>query len=129
VLVTQELAPTPRFYTDVIGMAVSDRGAEEWGGLTIQAVFLHCNRRHHSIARGAGTPPVKRTAHFEMHVPDIDAVRFAWERACAAGWKSPTCPSATRTTCFRSTAPHRQASSGRSAPPATMLAPTGASGT
>jgi len=58
VLVTQDLEPTLRFYTDVIGMAVSDRGAEEWAGLTIEAVFLHCNRSHHSIALGAGIPPI-----------------------------------------------------------------------
>lgn len=55
------------------------------GRSDIEAVFLHCNRRHHSIALGAGMPPVKRTAHFEMHVPDFDAVGFAWDRACAAG--------------------------------------------
>jgi biphenyl-2,3-diol 1,2-dioxygenase len=85
VLVTQDRQPTLRFYTDVIGMAVSDRGAEEWAGLTIEAVFLHCNRRHHSIALGAGIPPVKRTAHFEMHVPDIDAVGLACDRARRAG--------------------------------------------
>lgn len=85
VLVTRELAPMLRFYTEVIGMAESDRGAEEWAGLTIEAVFLHCNRRHHSIALGSGIPPVKRAAHFEVHVPDIDDVGYALDRARGAG--------------------------------------------
>lgn len=85
VLVTRELAPMLRFYTDVVGLAESDRGAEEWAGLTIEAVFLHCNRRHHSIALGSGIPPIKRAAHFEVHVPHIDDVGYAFDRARAAG--------------------------------------------
>ncbi len=85
VLVTQDLERALRFCADVIGMTISDRSAEEWAGLTIEAVFLRCNRRRHSITLGAGIPPARRTAHFEMHVPDIDAVGFAWDRARAAG--------------------------------------------
>jgi len=39
ILVMPDLDAATSFYTDVIGMAVSDTGAEEWAGIVLSAVF------------------------------------------------------------------------------------------
>jgi biphenyl-2,3-diol 1,2-dioxygenase len=85
VLVAPDLEAATRFYTDVIGMSISDTGAEEWAGIVLSAVFMYSNPRHHTIALGGGVPAVKRIAHFEVHVPSIDDVGLAWDRTRAAG--------------------------------------------
>lgn len=85
ILVMPDLDAAVPFYTDVIGMSVSDTGAEEWGGIVLSAVFLYANPRHHSIALAGGVPAVKRIAHFEVHMPSVDEVGLAWDRTRAAG--------------------------------------------
>ncbi|WP_448510216.1 VOC family protein [Immundisolibacter sp.] len=85
ILVMPDLEAAVPFYTDVIGMSVSDTGAEEWAGIVLSAVFLYCNPRHHSIALAGGVPAVKRIAHFEVHMPSIDDVGLAWDRTRSAG--------------------------------------------
>lgn len=85
IVVMPDLDAAVPFYTDVIGMAISDTGAEEWAGITLSAVFMYSNPRHHTIALAGGVPPVKRIAHFEVHVPSIDDVGLAWDRTMSAG--------------------------------------------
>lgn len=85
ILVMPDLDAAVPFYTDVIGMSVSDTGAEEWAGITLSAVFMYSNPRHHTIALAGGVPAVKRIAHFEVHVPTIDDVGLAWDRTMGAG--------------------------------------------
>ena len=85
IVVQPDLDAATRFYTDVIGMSISDTGAEEWGGIVLSAVFMYSNPRHHSIALAGGVPPVKRIAHFQVQVPSIDDVGLAWDRTRAAG--------------------------------------------
>jgi 2,3-dihydroxybiphenyl 1,2-dioxygenase len=85
IVVMPDLDAAVPFYTDVIGMSVSDTGAEEWAGITLSAVFLYANPRHHTIALAGGVPPVKRIAHFEVHVPSVDDVGLAFDRTMGAG--------------------------------------------
>jgi 2,3-dihydroxybiphenyl 1,2-dioxygenase len=69
---------TVGFYRDLLGFRLSDyfrRGDRE-------AVFLHCNPRHHSLAIGEA-PAANGLVHFMLQVDDLDAVGFALD-ACYA---------------------------------------------
>lgn len=85
VLVVPEFEKAIRFYTEVVGMTLTDTGSESWGGVKPVIAFLHCNRRHHSLALCSDVPIPKRTLHFELHVPAIDDVGLTYDRAQAAG--------------------------------------------
>jgi 2,3-dihydroxybiphenyl 1,2-dioxygenase len=85
VFIVPEYEKAVRFYTDVVGMSLTDTGSENWGGVKPVIAFLHCNRRHHSLALAADVPIPKRTLHFEVHVPTVDDVGLAYDRAQAAG--------------------------------------------
>jgi hypothetical protein len=43
------------------------------------------SRRHHSLALCSNVPIPKRTLHFEVHVPSIDDVGLAYDRAQQTG--------------------------------------------
>jgi biphenyl-2,3-diol 1,2-dioxygenase len=75
------------FYTGVLGFHVSDTMAEETPAGLVQATFLHCNRRHHTIAigqRGPQFPPEMVLGHFMVEANTIDAVGMAYDRALDA---------------------------------------------
>jgi 2,3-dihydroxybiphenyl 1,2-dioxygenase len=70
VFAVQNLETTMDFYTDLLGMKVSDyirRGRMNLG-------FLHCNPRHHSIAFAQAPGAPKRTNHFMLQVDSLDTV-------------------------------------------------------
>ncbi|MEI7548527.1 MAG: VOC family protein, partial [Actinomycetota bacterium] len=81
-------AETIEFYTQLLGFNVSDTLEEETPDGRIFATFLHCNRRHHTLAIGkrlAHMPADKLFAHFMVQVHNIDAVGLAYDRALDAG--------------------------------------------
>lgn len=76
VFTVPELAPTLRFYQDLLGFRVSDMiGATR---------FMRINRRHHSLAFRELDGP-SRFRHFSLEVEDLDAVGRTLDAAEAAG--------------------------------------------
>lgn len=71
VLAAQSLEASMSFYTDLLGMKVSDY--VQAGGLG-HLGFLHCNPRHHSIAFVEAPTARKRINHFMLQLDTIDAV-------------------------------------------------------
>jgi 3,4-dihydroxy-9,10-secoandrosta-1,3,5(10)-triene-9,17-dione 4,5-dioxygenase len=75
VLAANDLDRTMSFYTEMLGMKVSDyitRGRLKLG-------FLHCNPRHHSIAFVEFPNAPKRANHFMLQLDDFDAVGRTWD--------------------------------------------------
>jgi len=79
-LIARDLAKMERFYVDVLGFGVSERLTSRVGPFTIRGLFLHCNRRHHSIAL-LDVPSRKRLHHFMLQAAALDDVGHAFERA------------------------------------------------
>ncbi|MBG9390449.1 VOC family protein [Caenimonas aquaedulcis] len=69
-----------RFYSEVLGFAVTERLSTRAGPVDIRGVFLHCNRRHHSIALFQ-LPSTKRLHHFMLQARTHMDVGRALERA------------------------------------------------
>lgn len=76
VLATANLDRAMAFYTDLLGMKVSDFITQ--GRLKLG--FLHCNPRHHSIAFVEYLGAPKRANHFMLQLDNIDTVGRAWDR-------------------------------------------------
>jgi 2,3-dihydroxybiphenyl 1,2-dioxygenase len=73
------------FYVDLLGFRISDRIIEEVApGIVADAMFLHCNPRHHTIALGE-LPHPKKTHHFMLQVTERHDVGYAWERSLKLG--------------------------------------------
>ena len=74
VLNVSDLDAAVRFYTEVLGLRVSDRYPDAMvpGGM----VFLRCNTDHHGVALvgGAGRPDQSSLNHFAFEVGTIDEV-------------------------------------------------------
>jgi biphenyl-2,3-diol 1,2-dioxygenase len=83
-LLHHDLEEMERFYVDVLGHGVSERMASRSGPLPIGGVFLHCNRRHHTIAI-LDLPLDKRVHHFMLEAVRRSAVGRAFERATSLG--------------------------------------------
>ncbi|HET8939120.1 MAG TPA: VOC family protein [Polyangiales bacterium] len=79
-LVCQDISAAEHFYRDVLGFGVSERLSTNIGGYAVQGVFLHCNRRHHSLAL-FNLPLRRRLHHFMLQARDFHAVGRAFERA------------------------------------------------
>jgi catechol 2,3-dioxygenase-like lactoylglutathione lyase family enzyme len=79
VLNVPDLEASVRFYTDVLGMQISDRYPDSMvpGGM----VFLRFDTDHHGIALVGGAPKLERTTlnHFEFEVGSPDEVFRARE--------------------------------------------------
>jgi biphenyl-2,3-diol 1,2-dioxygenase len=73
-----------RFYVDGLGFGVTERLATRAGPLELQGTFLHCNRRHHSLAL-FNLPIAKRLHHFMLQANDMRDVGAAFERAGRLG--------------------------------------------
>lgn len=80
VLVSHDPAAMVRFYVDALGFGVSERLNTQVGPITIGGVFLHCNRRHHSLAI-FDLPWKKRLHHFMLQTRELADVGAAFERA------------------------------------------------
>lgn len=74
VLNVSDLEAAVRFYTEVLGLEVSDRYPESMvpGGM----VFLRCNPDHHGVALVGGAPRLERSRlnHFAFEVGTPDEV-------------------------------------------------------
>lgn len=79
-LVCRDLDAAKRLYIDVLGFGVSERLETNIGGFEVRGLFLHCNRRHHSIAL-FNLPLRRRLHHFMLQARDFNAVGRAFERA------------------------------------------------
>lgn len=80
VLVSHDLAAMERFYVDALGFGVSERLATRVGPMDIRGTFLHCNRRHHTLALFE-MPLRKRMHHFMLEANALADVGTAFERA------------------------------------------------
>jgi biphenyl-2,3-diol 1,2-dioxygenase len=80
VLVSRDLPAMERFYVDALGFGVSERLAAKVGPIQVRGTFLHCNRRHHSLAL-FDLPLRKRLHHFMLQAERLADVGQAFERA------------------------------------------------
>jgi biphenyl-2,3-diol 1,2-dioxygenase len=79
VLNTRDLAKAERFYCDLLGFAVTERLQVKLGPIDVRGVFLHCNRRHHSLAIFAA-PSRKQLNHVMLQAEAVRDVGMAYER-------------------------------------------------
>jgi len=78
-------ADAMNFYHNLLGFRISDRiVAEIAPGIVADAMFLHCNPRHHTVAFGA-MPHPKKIHHFMIQVAERIDVGYAWDRCLKAG--------------------------------------------
>ena len=70
VLATDDPDETVKWYREMLGFSLSDYIF--WDN--IEATFLHCNPRHHTIAFFARPNPPKRLNHFMLQTQSIDDV-------------------------------------------------------
>jgi biphenyl-2,3-diol 1,2-dioxygenase len=80
VLVVRDLAAMERFYVGLLGFGVTERLATKVGPVNLRGTFLHCNRRHHSLALFE-LPLRQRLHHFMLQANDFADVGRAFERA------------------------------------------------
>jgi 2,3-dihydroxybiphenyl 1,2-dioxygenase len=80
VLVSRNLDAMERFYVDALGFGVSERLAAKVGPIQVRGTFLHCNRRHHSLAL-FDLSLRKRLHHFMLQAERLADVGAAFERA------------------------------------------------
>lgn len=81
-LVSRQLSAMERFYVDALGFAVTERLSTRAGPIEVNGVFLHCNRRHHTLAL-FDLPLAKRLHHFMLQAPGVRDIGVAHERARA----------------------------------------------
>lgn len=80
VLVSRHAAALEAFYVEALGFGVTERLDTRLGPIQVQGVFMHCNRRHHSLAL-FDLPMRKRMHHFMLQAPDVRDIGMAYERA------------------------------------------------
>jgi len=80
VLVSRDTEAMERFYVELLGFRVSERLDTKVGPIQVRGTFLHCNRRHHSIALFE-LPLRKRLHHFMLQANELADVGAAFERA------------------------------------------------
>lgn len=73
-------AQTERFYRDVLGFRLTDYVNFERDGRAFNAVFLHVNPRHHSLAFAEVPMAPKRLNHFMLETRELDDVGAALYR-------------------------------------------------
>jgi 2,3-dihydroxybiphenyl 1,2-dioxygenase len=72
------------FYMRAVGLSLTERIDTKIGPIKVDGAFLHCNRRHHSLALIA-VPGRKRLLHFMLQAARLRDVGLALQRARAAG--------------------------------------------
>ena len=87
VLVSDDLSAMEAFYVGLLGFGVTERLATKVGPIEIRGTFLHCNRRHHSLAL-FDMPLKRRLHHFMLQADSQRDVGMAFERAEAQKWPS-----------------------------------------
>jgi len=74
-----------KFFGDGLGFKLSDYIVEEIApGFVADAIFLHCNPRHHTLALG-DLPYPKKQHHFMLQVTELFDLGFAWDRCLKGG--------------------------------------------
>ncbi len=87
VLATAKIDEMRVFYCDLLGFGVSDYIDVPVGpGIVVEAVFLHCNPRHHSLAL-LPAPLPKRLVHLMLEVEDFDDVGRLYQQSSEHGVK------------------------------------------
>lgn len=84
VLMVDDLDSAKPLWLDVLGFELSDGSAEDTPNGESRAVFLHCNRRHHTIAlvqRPERSTYPKKLLHFMVQTNEMDPVGMAFDRA------------------------------------------------
>ncbi len=83
-LYVEDVTVATSFYCDVLGFEVTDYIV--WPEAGIDAVFLRCNARHHSIALGKGRPPdqIGTLEHIMLEARSIDDVGRAMDAVIRA---------------------------------------------
>ena len=79
VLVAHELPAMEAFYS-LLGFGVTERLDTRVGPVRMRGTFLHCNRRHHSLAL-FDMPLGKRLHHFMLQAERLADIGLAFERA------------------------------------------------
>lgn len=80
----RQAAAMEDFYMRVVGLALTERIDTKIGPIKVDGSFLHCNRRHHSLALIA-IPSRKRLLHFMLQANRLRDVGIALQRVRAAG--------------------------------------------
>lgn len=86
VLAVQDMDAALSFYTDAMGMKLSD--IIDWTinpELSTTLYFLHCNGRHHTLALAMMPPGGKKLHHFMLQSKEMNDVGFAYDRFDAEG--------------------------------------------
>ncbi|WP_326538050.1 VOC family protein [Pseudorhodoferax sp.] len=84
VLVSHDLPAMEAFYGELLGFGVTERLDTRVGPVHMRGTFLHCNRRHHSLAL-FDLPASQRIHHFMLQARATRDVGRAFERAEALG--------------------------------------------
>ena len=85
-LVTRDLAAMERFYVGTLGFRVTERLDTRIGPMQVRGTFLHCNRRHHSLALMA-LPLRRKLHHFMLETQEVTDVVRLYQRARREGVK------------------------------------------
>jgi 2,3-dihydroxybiphenyl 1,2-dioxygenase len=88
VLIADDRETTADFYQRVLGFELSDTSEEDTPDGPSRATFLHCNRRHHTVAVVQRLPHAtsrRALGHFMIQAIEFDAVGMAYDRAVDAG--------------------------------------------
>jgi 2,3-dihydroxybiphenyl 1,2-dioxygenase len=72
-----------RFWTELMGVRLSDHIVTEIYGHKVDLSFFHTNARHHSVALGGRLP--KRLHHFMLEVTSMDDVGLCFDRVLRGG--------------------------------------------
>ena len=84
VIAAPDAEATQHFYTELLGLRVSDFVDVDLGPVALHLTFLHANARHHSVAF-LGTALPKRLHHFMIEARAFDEVGAAHDRCVDAG--------------------------------------------
>ena len=83
VITTRDKAESFAFYTELLGLRLSDHIVTEIYGHPVDLSFFHANKRHHSLAFGG--PQRKRLHHVMFEVRSMDDVGLCYDRCIRAG--------------------------------------------
>ncbi len=79
VLYTSDLKASMSFY-NILGFQVSDYIEFDLAGTKVEVTFLHCNKRHHTLAL-VPVPVPQKLNHLMLEVTSVDQVITAYYRA------------------------------------------------
>ncbi len=83
VLSSPDKAASVAFYTELLGVKLSDHIVTSFHGHPVDISFFHANARHHSVAFGG--PQKKRLHHVMFEVKTLDDVGLGFDRCLRSG--------------------------------------------